>query len=176
MYYVDIPPSGLFLQGDIFRDLFIATSSEAPLVVRSSDKANDVAEGIAILTQLNNTRELFASGFENIVLKAIKTNIIIISQTCDILNREFVIIAPVFPLSRIESAKKARSLKEGKMNYRFYLPRKEGIIEESYAELTILNSIKRTALLPEKRILSLTDFYRSHFTYHSNISASTFYT
>ncbi len=77
-------------------------------------------------------------------------------------------MAPVFPLSRIKSTSKARSLKEGKMNYRFYLPIKEGIIEESYVELSILNSIKRTALVPEKRILSLTDFYRSHFTYHLN--------
>lgn len=168
MYYVDDPVSGFFFQGDIFRDLYITPSSSAPLIVRSVTNTKEIHQGGALLSTQENTEDFFSDDFETIAIKAIRTNIIIVSQTCDIQNREFVIIAPIFSLSRIESVTKARAIKEGKTFYRFYFPAKEGVIEESYADLTLLNSIKKDLLPPNKQLLSLTDFYRNHFTYNLN--------
>jgi len=168
MYYDEEPVPDFVQQGDIFRDFIITTIPKDFLVARGGFLDENLEEGEATLKPSQSIPDLFSSGIELIVTRATKSNVIVISQTCDIQNREFVIIAPVFPLSRIESDKRVRAVKEGKTFYRFFLPQKEGIIEEAFVELTILNSVRRDCLSLERRILSLTHFYRGHFVYHLN--------
>lgn len=167
MYYVEEPPADLVLQGDIFRDFTITTIPDEFLVCRDGSNNETIQEGNVNLTLSQNLPDLFISGTEYITIKAIKTNILVVSQSCDAQNRDFVIIAPVFPLSRI-APQRILTVKENKIFYRFFLPAQSGVINDSYAELTILNSIPSNSLTIEKRLLSLTDFYRNHFTYHLN--------
>lgn len=141
-------------QGDILKDQIIIT----------------IPQNIQILRELENKEYKFFSleelndAFEQevheiTVVNAVKTNVIILSQTCDIERREFISIAPVFPLTKIESEKKKGSIRNHKFNYRFYIAESDAL-PESYAELTLINSIKKEILRLDKRICSLSDYAR----------------
>lgn len=101
------------------------------------------------------------SGTALLEVKRRTTNIMILSHSCDIARREFVAVCPVFPI--IENQR--NDIKNGRTNYRFWLPAKPGVMEESYADLVIINTIKKDNLLITDRIASLTDRYRSNFTH-----------
>ena len=143
-YYSPNPDNENFYQGDILRDYPIAILPDKrfPEIVYEDDEY---------------------SGTVMIRAKISSTNIIIISQTCDIKNREFVAVCPVFPIERLE-ANQLEQLKKGKINYRFWLPPIDGVLHESYADFVIINAIKRESLDINQRLASLSERYRSHLT------------
>lgn len=102
-----------------------------------------------------------------------RSRVAVLSQTCDIQQRDFVMIAPVFPLARLiasgdirgggESMLRAR--KEGKYNYLFYLePDTDGSITESVIDLQQMHYFSKQLVLAQKdnRILAMSDWGQHH--------------
>ncbi len=145
-HYEDNLDSNSFYQGDVLSDYDI---------VMLPDKT---AETQSMETSVSTT------GTAQILVKRDRTNIMIISQTCDILNRDFVAICPVFPISKLTNDDRQDAVRKGRTNYRFWLPEKIGYIEESYADFQIINTIKRDNLDLASRVVALTDRYRTHLT------------
>jgi hypothetical protein len=143
-YYNSNPDIEHFYQGDILKDY--------PII---------------ILPERNVTKIVYEgdeySGTAMVQTKTFVTNIIIISQTCDIIHRDLVAICPVFPVDRLDASLQEQ-LKRGKINYRFWLPPITGVLTESYADFVIINTIKRQSLDINQRLASLSERYRSHLT------------
>jgi len=122
MYYNENPDENLY-QGDILRNFPIVILPDQLEIARPTIPAK-VSEGI-IEAELKLESELpdaFSKGTEIILASAYRTNIMIISQSCDIELREFVAVAPILPLEQIESKSRRDAIKGNRVNYRFYLP------------------------------------------------------
>jgi len=145
-YYEDDPDSNNFYQGDVLKDYDI---------IILPDKT---AKSQLVETSVSTT------GTAQMFVKKLRASIMIISQTCDILHRDFVAICPVFPISRLANNERKDAVRGGKVNYRFWLPEKIGYIEESYVDFQIINTIKRDNLDLTSRVVALTDRYRTHLT------------
>lgn len=141
-------------QGDIFKDQIIITIPPNIQILRETESEEFKSFNLEELSDAFEQKE-----YELTVVHAIKSNIIVLSQTCDIEHREFISIAPVFPLTKIESETKRETIRNHKFNYRFYIAASD-ILPESYAELTLINSIKKEILTLDKRIFSLSDYAR----------------
>lgn len=163
MYYEANPNPTTLFQGDILEDCPVVVLPSDLKILRPTETTSSGEENCHYeVVNVGQISDAFASdGTETIVTKAYRTNIMIISQTCDITYRDFISIVPVFPITRIDNENRKNSLRQGKVNYRFYLPESDGF-EESYAEFTIINSVKKETLRIENRIISLTHYYRSH--------------
>ncbi len=150
-YYNNDPDRAHLYQGDVLKDY--------PIVILPDKTHYEVNE---------------FTGTSTIQVKRFITNILIISQTCDIGNRELVAICPVFPISRMlqdhdfvqlqgqQSTTQIESLRKAKIYYRFWLPEITGSLEESYADFVIINTVDRGVLDIARRIASLSERYRSH--------------
>lgn len=95
--------------------------------------------------------------------------IIILSQTCDIGHRDFIIIAPVLSIKDLQQTglvnnDQITALKNQKVKYWFYLPA-DNIFTESYVEFTKIIHIPKLLLDKNKRIKSLSDLGRHWLAY-----------
>jgi len=95
--------------------------------------------------------------------------VMILSQTCDIKHKDFVVIAPVFTIEKLEGSgvvnkEQIDSLKKQRTKYWFYLPQDNGF-PESYVEFTKLISIPKVLLKKNKRIKALSDLGRHWLAY-----------
>lgn len=103
-----------------------------------------------------------------------RITIMILSQTCDIQNRNFINIAPIISLSELKKTKtvnndQIRSLQRQKTKYWFYLPEDQGDgFPESYVELTKITYISKRLLEKRNRIKSLSSLGRHWLTYKLN--------
>ncbi len=149
-------------QGDVFKDQIVITIPPNIQILREIENREFKSFNLEELSDAFEHKE-----GELTVVHAVKTNIIILSQTCDIERREFISIAPVFPLIKIESEKKKESIRNHKFNYRFYIAESD-VLSESYAELSLINSIKKEILILDKRICSLSDYSRQWLQYTLN--------
>jgi hypothetical protein len=150
-YYNSDPDRAHLYQGDILKDY--------PTVILPDKAHYEVNE---------------FTGTSTIQVKRFITNVLIISQTCDIGNRELVAICPVFPITRMlqtpdsvqlqgqQSNAQVEGLRKAKINYRFWLPEITGLLEESYADFVIINTVDKGILDIARRISSLSERYRSH--------------
>ncbi len=161
-YYSDNPNPNTLFQGDIFPNVSILFAREKIEIFRPS--TGKICSKISI-KEMSEIQDAFNNGIEIVLADAHITTIMIISQTCDIANRDFIHISPIFPLTRIETENRKKSIMQGKTNYRFYLPMVNSL-EESYVDFPIINSIKKENINIEKRIASLSDHYRHHLDYH----------
>jgi hypothetical protein len=103
-----------------------------------------------------------------------KRQIIILSQTCDIENREFTLVAPVVEVTKATESgfvknKQIDSIKKRLINYLFYLPAYDNL-NESIAILPMIQYVPKELILLHKgnRILSLSDWGIHHLTYAIN--------
>ncbi len=95
--------------------------------------------------------------------------VMILSQTCDIQHRDFIVIAPVITIEKLEKSRvvnsdQIRSLRQQKTKYWFYLPN-DNNFPESYVEFTKIVSIPKKLLDKKKRIKSLSDLGRHWLAY-----------
>lgn len=104
-----------------------------------------------------------------VAVKSKISRIIILSQTCDVKNRENIIIAPVYPIKEYEDAGiltggKIGLIKKRKISYWFYLPALEGIIPDSIVDLQTMHYLPQTVLrqYTNKKIVSMTDWGKHH--------------
>lgn len=141
-HYTSSPNTDCFFQGDILKNY--------PIIVLPDLLSAATSYGTSDL-----------SGTSTIQVKKLITNVLILSHSCDIANRELVAICPVFPITRLEGGQR-EMLKKGRMNYRFWLPEITGIMDESYADFVIINTVRRDNLDIHHRIASLSERYRGH--------------
>ncbi len=166
MFYEQYPDVTMFFQGDILRNFPVSILSEKLKIVRLKKKYEDFS--VAHIYEESKLNDAFANGSESILAKAFLMNVMILSQTCDIEHREFVSIAPIFPLSNVENISTQNAIRKRKVFYRFYLP-SEGDFEESFLDITTINSVSRSTLRLEDRFLSISHYGRSnlaHFVYN----------
>lgn len=114
-------------------------------------------------------KEIFKDGEAILVVKSKLSHIIILSQTCDIQDRTHVIVAPIYSIKNFEDEGilkdgKVGLIKERKINYWFYLPKLEGILEDSFADFQTIYYVPREMLESYKKnkILALSDWGRHH--------------
>jgi len=100
------------------------------------------------------------------VLEAKYVKVIVLSQTCDIQNRNNVIICPIYELENLLTdgtltEKRAESLRANKFNYWFHLPECD-VLKESLADLQTIQYVPKKMLEEYKgdRIISLDDLGR----------------
>ena len=107
-----------------------------------------------------------------IAIDARRQKVIILSQTCDIQQRETIIFAPVFEIAKAISDgrmtnNQAISLRSRKLDYWFYLPKQDAVIEESYIDFQIIHYIPKSLILEnlQNRVLALSDWGRHHLSW-----------
>ncbi len=152
----------ILYQGDVLKSIPFFIFKEQMNILKNLEKAN--------------TYEIEAANeksFENEdILSAVNTktsNIIILSQTCDVQDKENIIIAPIYPIKLFEDNKiltkeKAKQIRDRKYNYWFYLPKLEGIIEDSIADFQFIQYIPKLFLEKYKnnKIVTMSDWGRHH--------------
>ena len=158
--YIIRPADERLHQGDIIRDMPVVLVPESGLHI-VYEQHSEFYPRSATIHQASEVPDAFAEGLERVIANAYKSRVIILSQTCDIEHRDLIAIAPLFPLSSVTSADRRRGIMKYKMNYRFYLPSYDNIIDDSYVDFVIINTVKRDLVPIDKRILSLDEHGRS---------------
>jgi hypothetical protein len=103
-------------------------------------------------------------GKELVFAKAEMTNIILVTQTCDLDHRNFVQVAPVYPASGLLGPARRESLKTNSINHMFFLPADGGqLAEDSFAELSQITSIHKSYLRGANLATRLTSLGRVRF-------------
>jgi hypothetical protein len=138
-----------FYQGDIVRDvpiIFLPDKISKWFVLRpgpnSKKHVDDVLRGEICkwfeATPEGQLRDAWQHGEkeELVAAKAFRADAIILTQTCDLENRSYYQVAPVYPATR-QKASSLEVLRENGINSAFYLPAlAPHIVENSYAELS----------------------------------------
>ncbi len=145
-------PDATFFQGDILRDVALFRAPEKLLLARQVGACERLVE----LVPIETVPDAFVQGLENILVPTFRTTAMILSQTCDIEHRDFILIAPIFPLSQIEQQTRREAIMKDKVNYRFYLPSIDAL-PESFVDLQIINTILKEHLSLDQRMASLSD-------------------
>jgi hypothetical protein len=138
-----------FYQGDIVRDvpiIFLPDKISKWFVLRpgatSKKHVDDVLRG-EICKWLESAPEgqlkdawQYGQKEELVAAKAFRVDAIILTQTCDIVNRSYYQVAPVYPETR-QKETSLPALRENEINSAFYLPAlAPHIVENSYANLS----------------------------------------
>ncbi len=159
--YVDSSsvPSSTLYQGDVVNDFpFYLFDSGLPI------KKNEAGHFEMDSSSREEDRALFA-------IETKKQMVMILSQSCDIQRRTNVIVCPVYNLQEFVTdntinADRAKSLKERKIYYWFYLPAYNQL-PEALADLQTMIYVPKTTIekyLP-KRIATLNDLGRHHLAW-----------
>lgn len=132
----------IFYQGDLIRDF--------PFLIYDKDLLD---------VSLEKDSEV------NIEIK-IKPNLaMMLSQTCDIQRRANILACPVYRMCDFSFKKdEAESIRKRRVGYWFYLPKLNGVIEESIADFQTIYHTPRSLLEKHKenKIITLTDWGRHH--------------
>jgi len=98
-------------------------------------------------------------------VKAKLNLIMVLSQTCDVQRRKNAIVCPVYKMGDFSFSKnESESIKKRKTGYWFYLPKLDGIIEESIADFQTIYYVPRELLEKYKnnKVITLSDWGRHH--------------
>lgn len=159
MYATAPVDAATLLQGDILADFsFFLFDKSRPI------KRNEAGLFESDGATQEQDRSLFA-------VEAKKQRVMILSQSCDVQRRNNVIICPVYDLATFLSdntinTDRARSIRERKIYYWFYLPA-FAQLPESIADLQTMIYVPREVVathLP-KREISLSDLGRHHLAW-----------
>ena len=177
-YAVNLP--GTLLQGDIIKEYpfcYFPRKNEYIIVEQSGS-------GLS-LNQLNSEFHYSndRGSEEQLIVNSRLTNIMLLSQSCDMQSREIIIIAPVYTveffsenLAREGNTEeqirgKILTLKnikfERQFGYYYYLPASDDFLE-SYVDFNFIQSIPRDNISIDNRALSLSDHSRHWLAYKLN--------
>lgn len=150
----------IMYQGDVLKNFPFFIFQNDLRGLKQSDK-----KGVFELKE----QETFENGEAVLAISSKLNYIIILSQTCDLQERENVIIAPVYSIKEYEDngtlkGGKAGLIKKRKINYWFYLPEIEGVFEGSFADFQTMYYVPRKILenYKKNKILTLSDWGRHH--------------
>jgi len=163
-------------QGDLIASVPVVKLPPALLLLRARQEQQDLEHGtLAQLVEASQLPDAFADGLEWIAVTALVAHVIVLSQTCDIEHREFVAISPVYPLGAISNPDTTGAVRQGKVHHRFFLPAAEAHclpeatdLPDSWAELSVINSVPRDRLPLDERIASLTVQGQNRLAAHLN--------
>lgn len=167
MYYVSNPENYCF-QGDVLQNIPILQAPDVIKIARVEELEGCAsAEKYGVFNE-EDVDDIYQNGPEIVLANGVRTKVILLSQTCDIQNRDFVVVAPVFDLKKVQNENRKKAIRDGKINYRFYLPASDGSFCESYVDFSLLSSVKASLINVSNRILSLSDTYRPHLVWGLN--------
>ncbi len=89
--------------------------------------------------------EVWVEQQELVLAKGIKTRIAVLTQSCDLVHRNYIQVAPVYSSDRLGDMKQ-QSLRLLDIVYMFYLPPNGANLPESYVDLSQIVSIHRSYL------------------------------
>lgn len=150
----------IFYQGDIIDNFpFFAVPDNFSILSSLSSKTFELT--------LERIEE--SSGEKIIALPVKFRKVLLLSQTCDIQQRQNVIISPVYSIAEalavgVLTPGKAESLKGRKIKYWFFLPALPGQLEDSFVDLQTMHYVpkKIVELYKKNKSLSLNDWGRHH--------------
>src|SRR3989339_245369 len=149
----------ILFQGDILKNF--------PFFV-FPEKFKSLTENDLIIEASQKT----VGGEQPITITAKLTSVILLSQTCDIQQRENVIIAPVYTIqtfkeSGILTENKIDQVKKRRYGYLFYLPKLDGVLDDSIAYLQTMHYLPKDFVLNYKnnKILTMSDWGRHHLAW-----------
>lgn len=148
-WYDREPDLTSFYQGDIIRDvpiIFLPDKISKWFILRpganSKKHVDDILRGeICKWFEASPAGQLkdawkFGDGQEYVAARAFLVNAIILTQTCDLENRSYYQVAPVYPETQ-QKASSLDKLRENRLYYAFYLPAVAPYIStNSYADLS----------------------------------------
>jgi hypothetical protein len=115
-------------------------------------------------------KETFSGKFDSheevrLEVPAKLNTIMVLSQTCDVQNRENVLVCPVYEIQGFGFNKdEVESIKKRRTGYWFYLPKLEGILEDSVADFQTVYYVPKDFLNSCKlsKFVTLSDWGRHH--------------
>ncbi len=153
-------------QGDLIANfpVVLAPDSELEIVCCEDSPTYPKKAEIYKSTQVPGA---FEGRLEQVVVSASKFPVMILSHSCDIDQRGFAVVSPVFPLSKETNGSRRQSIMSSKVNYRFPLKAFGDLIQEhSYVDFTIITTI-RSALIPKaSRLIGLSQYGRPLLVHH----------
>lgn len=146
----------LLYQGDVVKDLPFPVCPEQEVAI---------APGEVDISQ-ESTNNFFKGDPQLITALKYSRTGMIISQNCDIENREFILISPVFEINeKYSDDDHIISLKGQKVKYELYLPSTTNF-NESFVDLQLISVIKKEKIDKTKRILVLSDYGQALLQQH----------
>jgi len=125
--YREFDLSDEWQQGDIIEDLYITRVLEDDMYIHRNHP--ELSGRVSYLTQLASENKEIKSPFSNskgselVVVTVFKTDVMIVSQTCDVANDEQVTVARVRPFRHITNKPELQeNIRCGNVMYAFYLP------------------------------------------------------
>lgn len=167
MHYT-IVTERIFFQGDIVKNVPLLSIPEKIQIarpIRTEEKREEIVE--YTVSDEEKIADRYAEGSELVLAYGRREEAIILSQSCDIQNREFIIVAPILSLDLVDDPKRKQDIRDQKIFYRFYLPVSD-FFQESFVDFTLLSSINKNFISIDERVVSLTDYWRSHLTWSLN--------
>ena len=158
-----LPTEADFRQGDIYRDVVsLSLTVDVPPVLRSFQKA-----GRTVVTMHgpdNPPKGGFRWEKESVQAIAKRAFAIVITHDCEIENDDeehYRHVALIRPLSGVANPADRQTIVEGRYIGRLYLPPFPSVnLPESYLDLRAITTLRRAALPPALRVISLTDHGR----------------
>jgi hypothetical protein len=174
-YYVLTPDPQILFQGDVLRDVVLPRPLDRTVIVREWPSEE---KGLALLRAYrpHELPDAFATGHDTIVVEATVATVVLISQTCDVQRKDYLILGLIRPLGEAGSRSKQEQVKRNdRVPDCFYLQphpaltitSPEGLVEDFYVDFNCLFSMKREYVEAQrnKRVLSMTTEYRQLFQY-----------
>ena len=147
--YRDLNSTDEWQQGDIVGDLYITKVIENDMYIsrphpHPSGRISDLNQ----LAKANKgIKTPFSDGKENAVIPVFKTDVMIVSQSCDIIHDKKLTVARVKPFLHIGySLQLQESIRCGNVMYAFYLPNFPLNNDESFLDLTELTVLSKDLL------------------------------
>ena len=187
MYNIS-PPKDLLQQGDIFENVPLFFIPPYPLRIIEEKAAGEAPiVKIANIYHYQKPEDLLRGRDSIEVEESVAVDLrirraLIISQTCDIKDRDAVAICPVFSFDEYEknflikilkyetgqAANKLNAVRTRSVNYIFYLPayKTDGLnLPESLVDLQYINTVPVNFLSIQSKLISLSDRARHTLAY-----------
>lgn len=150
---------GLLYQGDILKDIpfIVLPDSNIQLPNIENTQVSD-----------DSSRPFFGQDNDVCVAIRYKAMGMIISQNCDIDNKNYILVTPIFPieLRYTNSRNHLISLRKQKVKYEIHLPPINSLMIESFVDLQVINTVKKEFVKIQNRVAVLSDYGRSVLTEH----------
>ena len=162
--YREFDVSDEWQQGDIVENLYITRILENDMIIRRSQDQNLPVARTSYVSQLAKRNKNITAPFDNrlrreyVVIPVFRTDVMIVSQTCDIAHDDFVTVAKVRAFLDSDNAKFLDNIRLGEVNNAFYLPNYPSCGKESFSTLNELTVVSKKLLdaykSKRKRMLS----------------------
>jgi hypothetical protein len=147
--YTQRTDNDFLYQGDILKDIVFYFLPPEILIIREEETHLKIHD-------IDSLEDAF-SELETIMARGEKRKIIIMSHHCDVRFKDIIQIAPIYPLSELNSSNQG-DCRSNRMKNFFYLPSNESVnLEESYVNFSLLTTYPKSLLDISNRITSISE-------------------